>query len=89
VWWGTSVVSATWEAIGRRIKVLVKSKIQGEMTQTLYAHMSKIKLKKKSKIYQVLVACTCNPSYLEGRDQEDRGSRSAQANSSREPPPPK
>jgi hypothetical protein len=30
----------------------------------------------------VLVAHTCNPSYSEGRDQEDRGSKPAQANSS-------
>jgi hypothetical protein len=28
---------------------------------------------------------TCNPSYSEGRDQEDRGSKPAQANSSRDP----
>jgi hypothetical protein len=29
------------------------------------------------------VAHTCNPSYSRGRDQEDRGTKSAQANSSR------
>jgi hypothetical protein len=32
-----------------------------------------------------MVAHTCNPSYSGGRDQEERGSRSAQANSSQEP----
>jgi hypothetical protein len=31
------------------------------------------------------VAHTYNPSYLEGRNQEDRGLKSVQANSSREP----
>jgi hypothetical protein len=30
-------------------------------------------------------AHTCNPSYSEGRNQEDSGSKPAQANSSREP----
>jgi hypothetical protein len=29
-----------------------------------------------------LIAHACNPSYSEGRDQEDRGSKPAQANSS-------
>jgi hypothetical protein len=33
----------------------------------------------------VLVAHACNPSYSGGRDQEDRGSKSAQANSLRDP----
>jgi hypothetical protein len=32
-----------------------------------------------------LVAHTCNPSYSGGRDQEDRSSKPAQANSSRDP----
>jgi hypothetical protein len=31
------------------------------------------------------VAHTCNPSYSGGRDQEDRGSKPAQANSSGDP----
>jgi hypothetical protein len=31
------------------------------------------------------VAHTCNPSYSEGRDQEDRSSKPAQANSSTRP----
>jgi hypothetical protein len=31
------------------------------------------------------VAQTCNPSYLGGRDQEDQGSKPAQAKSSRDP----
>jgi hypothetical protein len=34
---------------------------------------------------QVLVAYTCNLSYSGGRDQEDCGSRPAQANSSQDP----
>jgi hypothetical protein len=34
---------------------------------------------------QVPVAHTCNPSYSGGRDQEDRGSKPAQANSSWDP----
>jgi hypothetical protein len=32
-----------------------------------------------------LVAHTCNPNYSGGRDQEDRGSKPAQANSSQDP----
>jgi hypothetical protein len=32
---------------------------------------------------QALVAYTCNPSYSEGRDQGDHGSKPVQANSSR------
>jgi hypothetical protein len=32
-----------------------------------------------------LVAHSCNPTYSEGRDQEDRGSKSAWANSSQNP----
>jgi hypothetical protein len=31
------------------------------------------------------VAHTCNPSYSGGRDQEDHGSKPAQANSSQDP----
>jgi hypothetical protein len=34
---------------------------------------------------QVLVACTYTPSYLGGRDQEDHGSKPAQANSLKDP----
>jgi hypothetical protein len=34
---------------------------------------------------QMLVAHACNPSYMEGRDQEDHNSRSAWANNLREP----
>jgi hypothetical protein len=33
----------------------------------------------------VLVADACNPSYSEGRDQEDRGLKPSPENSSREP----
>jgi hypothetical protein len=33
----------------------------------------------------VLVVHTCNPSYLEGQDQEDHSSRPAQANTSLDP----
>jgi hypothetical protein len=40
------------------------------MTQALYAHMNK--KKKKFSIHRVLVAHTSNPSYSEGRDQEDQ-----------------
>jgi hypothetical protein len=32
-----------------------------------------------------MVAHACNPSYSEGRDQEDRGSKPAWANSSQDP----
>jgi hypothetical protein len=32
-----------------------------------------------------LVAHACNPTYLGGRDQEDRSSKPAQANSARDP----
>jgi hypothetical protein len=40
------------------------------------------------KIYKIrlgVVAHACNPSYSGGRDQEDRGSRPALANSSQDP----
>jgi hypothetical protein len=45
----------------------------GEMTQTLYAHMNKIKITKKERITrgQSPVAHACNPGYLGGRYQED------------------
>jgi hypothetical protein len=33
----------------------------------------------------MLVIDTCNPSYSGGRDQEDHGSKAAQANSSQDP----
>jgi hypothetical protein len=40
----------------------------------------------KSKFFQALVvAHACNPSYSGGRDQEDRGSKPAWANSFRDP----
>jgi hypothetical protein len=42
-------------------------------------------LLKKSEIGQVLVAHACNPSYSGSRDQEDRDSKQAWANSSRDP----
>jgi hypothetical protein len=38
----------------------------------------------KKKMGQPPEAYACNPSYLEGRDQEDCGSISSQANSSKE-----
>jgi hypothetical protein len=34
---------------------------------------------------QAPVAHTCNPNYSGGKDQEDRGSKPEQANSSQEP----
>jgi hypothetical protein len=37
------------------------------------------------KISRVLVAQACNPSYSGGRDQKDRGSKPAWANSSQDP----
>jgi hypothetical protein len=40
---------------------------------------------KKHKHSWVLMARACNPYYSGGRDQEDRGSKPAQANSSRDP----
>jgi hypothetical protein len=39
---------------------------------------------KKEKFW-VPVAHACNPSYWEGRDEEDHSSRPAQANSSQDP----
>jgi hypothetical protein len=39
----------------------------------------------KEIICRRLVAHTCNPSYSGGRDQEDLGSKSARANSVRDP----
>jgi hypothetical protein len=43
------------------------------------------KKKVKKKKSQVLVAHACNPSYSGSRDQEDRGLKPAQANSSARP----
>jgi hypothetical protein len=40
---------------------------------------------KTIELSQVLVAHTCNPSYSEGKDQEDHGLSPAWANSLREP----
>jgi hypothetical protein len=42
-------------------------------------------IKKKNNKSHVLVAHICNPSYSGGRDQEDLGSKLAQANSSQDP----
>jgi hypothetical protein len=39
----------------------------------------------KQNLSWVLVAHSCNPSYSEDRDQEDRGSKPAQANHSMRP----
>jgi hypothetical protein len=48
--------------------------------------MKEKKLKIKTKCMgQALVAHTCNPSYSEGRDQEDHSVKPAQGNSSRDP----
>jgi hypothetical protein len=40
------------------------------------------KKKQTYNLYWVLVAHACHPNYSGGRDQEDHGSKSAQANSS-------
>jgi hypothetical protein len=40
-----------------------------------------IQLSESSLQNQALVTCTCNPSYLRGRDQEDHGSKPTWANS--------
>jgi hypothetical protein len=58
----------------------------GEMTQTLYAHMNKIKFFFKWRIQRKhtrpgLVAHTCDPSYSGGRDWGDRGLRTIQSES--------
>jgi hypothetical protein len=39
----------------------------------------------KPNLSQALIAQACNPSYSGDRDQEDHGSKPAQANSSRDP----
>jgi hypothetical protein len=39
----------------------------------------------ETKLSQATVAHTCNPSYSRGTDQDDRGSKPAQANRSRDP----
>jgi hypothetical protein len=44
--------------------------------------IEKHKPKLKTKIGQAVVDHACNPSYSGGRDQEDHGSKPAQANSS-------
>jgi hypothetical protein len=38
-----------------------------------------------SKSEALLVVCACHPSYSGDRDEEDRGSKPTQANSSRDP----
>jgi hypothetical protein len=48
------------------------------------ANQNKLKVA-KLKISIVLVAHTCNPSYSRRRDQENRGSKPARANSSKVP----
>jgi hypothetical protein len=47
--------------------------------------MNNWKSPQKQRKSRVLVAHTCNPSYSGGRDQEDHGSKPAQANSVRDP----
>jgi hypothetical protein len=42
----------------------------------------KVKMHSKKRKESALVAHACNPSYSGGRDQEDLGSKPAQANSS-------
>jgi hypothetical protein len=44
-------------------------------------NINKLDFIKVRNFCQVLVAHACNPSYSGGRDQEDRGSKSARANS--------
>jgi hypothetical protein len=46
---------------------------------------SVVRLKSLTKFFWVPVAHTCNCSYSGGRDQEDCGSKPAQANSLRDP----
>jgi hypothetical protein len=41
--------------------------------------------KKDMRFFRALVAHTCNPSYSGVRDEENEGSKPAQANSSRDP----
>jgi hypothetical protein len=43
------------------------------------------KKKRKERTSRALIAHACNPSYSGGRDQEDCGSKPAQANSFRNP----
>jgi hypothetical protein len=51
----------------------------------LYRYNVYINLQYKNKLTQAPVAHTCNPSYSGGRDQEDRGSKPAQENTSWDP----
>jgi hypothetical protein len=60
-WWGTPGVPATWEVIGKWITV----------------HPGGPRHKKEEKKIQAPVTHAYNPSCLEGRDQEDRGSKAA------------
>jgi hypothetical protein len=56
----------------------LKIKICSDINQNMSLE---ILFKKKNARSQAPVAHTCNPSYSGGKDQKDRGSKSAQANS--------
>jgi hypothetical protein len=47
--------------------------------------MAKYYRSSKDEVSQAPVVYVCNPIYSGGRDQEDHGSKPAQANSSRDP----
>jgi hypothetical protein len=56
-----------------------------EQAGTARCHFSQGRLPLKMPSSWALVAHACNPSYSGGRDQEDHGSKPAQANSSPDP----
>jgi hypothetical protein len=67
------------------VYLLVDLARESGLEQIAYALDEFIFLLKHSPLSQAPVAHTCNPRYSGGRDQEDHGSKPAQANSLRDP----
>jgi hypothetical protein len=70
------------EVLSSNPSMAKKTKFKKTKWEYLNSH---IKIKSSYSHTCELVTHTCNPSYSGGRDQEDRGSKPSQANSSRGP----
>jgi hypothetical protein len=70
VWWDLPAITA-----------LRRQKQKDLKSTASLGHKAKMKIKIKARCSRALVAHACNPSYSGGREQEDRGSKPAQANS--------
>jgi hypothetical protein len=77
VWWCTPVIPAT-----REVKV---GKLQIQASLNKVSRRPYLKSKLKIKGIWALVAHPCNPSYSEGRYQEDHNLRPARENSLQDP----